>query len=139
MAEPPAGLAELRAVAEAGRDHAFAPSSGLHVGAALRTAAGNVYRGCNVETAQYTLGLCAERTAIVSAIAAEGESMRVRDVVIITDFGAQATPCGACRQMLYEFGPDCVITMIGKEGVTSLTIGDLLPRPFGRDDLPPRP
>ena len=129
------GLAELRGIAEAACENAVAPYSEFRVGAALRTVAGGVFGGCNVETANYTLGLCAERVALVTAACAEGPHMRIAEVVVVISTGQPVAPCGACRQMLYEFGPDCTVTLLGKAGTVTHSIGELLPHPFGAEDL----
>jgi cytidine deaminase len=110
---------------------AYAPYSKFHVGAALLTEAGNVYSGCNVENASYGLTNCAERTAIFSAITAEGPTMRLRAVAVWTDPAIACSPCGACRQVIFEFGRNCVVLFPGENGkVEELRARDLLPSGF---------
>lgn len=109
---------------------AYAPYSKFRVGAAILTAAGNVFTGCNVENAAYGLTNCAERTAIFSAIASEGESMRLRAVAVVNAQNAPCSPCGACRQVIFEFGPDCVVLFQGKNGIEQSTASTLLPAGF---------
>ena len=123
---------ELILLATQMRDRAYAPYSKYHVGAAIRTASGKVYGGCNVENASYGLCNCAERTAIFTAIA-DGERV-ITEVVVATDDGG--SPCGACRQVLSEFvprdGSPCRVTLVDKTGavVRETSIAELLPFAF---------
>lgn len=123
-------MTELLARAEQVAGRAYAPYSGLHIGAALRTAAGNVYEGCNVENASYGLTWCAERTAVTSAVAVEGPGMRIEAVAVYTPDLETCPPCGACRQVLAEFGPDATVAY--REGGEAVrhTVRDLLPHAF---------
>lgn len=118
--------------AKKARERAYAPYSRFHVGAALRAASGKVYRGCNVENASFGLTTCAERVALQTAVA-EGE--RVFDAVAI-DAGTPAPtpPCGACRQVLAEFGVDLRVVLAGSPPKV-LPLSDLLPMSFGPEDL----
>jgi cytidine deaminase len=120
--------------AHAARERAYAPYSRFKVGAALRTRAGKVYRGCNVENASFGLTICAERVALQTAVA-EGE--RAFEAVAI-DAGTvtPTAPCGACRQVLAEFGVDLRV-LLAAEGSApvAMTLSDLLPRSFGPHDL----
>ena len=109
---------------------AYAPYSKFRVGAAVLTAAGNVFTGCNVENASYGLTNCAERTAIFSAIAAEGESMRLRAVAVVNAQNVPCSPCGACRQVMFEFGPDSTVIFQGAKGIEESTTRALLPAGF---------
>jgi cytidine deaminase len=111
------------------RLNAHAPYSGFLVGAALETPTGIIIAGCNVENATYGLTICAERVAIVKAIS-DGERRFVR-IAIVADTDASTPPCGACRQILWEFGGDLEIilaNLIEVKGVYRLA--DLLPLPF---------
>jgi cytidine deaminase len=111
------------------RLHAHAPYSGFAVGAALETASGGIVTGCNVENATYGLTICAERVAVVKAIS-EGERKFVR-IAIVADAEKPTPPCGACRQILWEFGGDLEVilaNLIEIRGVYRLA--DLLPLPF---------
>ena len=113
------------------RDRAYAPYSGFRVGAALRASDGTVFLGCNVENAAYPATICAERTALVSAVAA---GHRVFDAIAVIGSGpGPTTPCGVCRQMLYEFAPDLLVHAAGTDGGSaSFRLGeDLLPHGFG--------
>ena len=110
---------------------AYAPYSKFRVGAAILTEAGNLFTGCNVENASYGLTNCAERTAIFSAIASEGETMRVRAVAVANAQNVPCSPCGACRQVMFEFGPDAVVLFQGQNGTTEeTTTRALLPGGF---------
>lgn len=122
-------LTELIAAAEAARAKAYAPYSGFTVGAALKTAAGRIFTGANVENVSYGLSLCAERVAIAKAVA-EGE--REFDVLVVATEGAgSASLCGACRQFLAEFSPGCrVVTAAGGRVVGDQSLRELLPHAF---------
>ncbi len=127
-------LGELVAAALQVRDHAYAPASRFHVGAAVRTRSGRVFVGCNVENASYGLTICAERAAICAAVAA-GER-EVVAVAIATDLTDPARPCGACRQVLAEFGVGMHVVLVGKAGArVDTTLADLLPDPFTFADV----
>lgn len=121
---------DLRQAACAVRENAHAPYSGFHVGAALRTAAGSVFVGCNVENAAYPEGTCAEAGAIAAMVAA-GER-EIVEAYVVAGSETPVAPCGGCRQKLAEFGAgDVSVTMatvLGDEQVT--TISDLLPGAF---------
>jgi len=109
------------------RAHAYAPYSKYQVGAAVLGKSGRVYPGCNVENASYGLSVCAERVAIFRAIA-EGEP-EITALAVVTENGA--TPCGACRQVLYEFGTAARVILAGKDGTfREVGIDNLLPDPF---------
>lgn len=109
---------------------AYAPYSKFRVGAAILTEAGNIFTGCNVENASYGLTNCAERTAIFSAVAAEGDKMRVRAVAVANAQNVPCSPCGACRQVMFEFGPDAIVFFQGKNGTEETTTRALLPGGF---------
>jgi cytidine deaminase len=114
-------------LAKEARDRAYAPYSGYRVGAALLAGSGKVYTGCNVENASYGLTICAERTAVVKAVS-EGESQIVA-VAVATDDGASM--CGACRQVVAEFGPSAVVYLADGSGtVRETTVEALLPKAF---------
>jgi len=123
-------LAEARAV----RDRAYAPYSGFRVGAALLGASGRVYVGCNVENASFGLTICAERSAVVAAVAA-GET-RFQAVAIVTDSEGPVAPCGACRQVLAEFEPKLEVWSEGGGVQGGWRLDQLLPEPFR--ELPER-
>ncbi len=112
---------------------AYAPYSRYHVGAALEADDGRVFVGCNMENASYGLTLCAERVALGTAIAAGAR--RFRRLVVATDATPPSAPCGACRQMLAEFGKDLVVDAVSPTGARSWRLADLLPASFGPEDL----
>ena len=89
--------------------NAYAPYSNFRVGSTILTERGVQYSGCNVENASYGLTICAERNAIFAAVAAEGSSMKIKAVAVATEKDGPCAPCGACRQVIYEFGPDALV------------------------------
>lgn len=123
-------------VAAAGEalERAYAPYSGFQVGAALLTDDGSRFTGANVENASYGLSMCAERTAVFHAVA-QGVR-RLRAVAVVASNDEPTWPCGACRQVLYEFGPDLVVISEGKGGRREeRSLAELLPEAFGPADL----
>ncbi|HEY1727789.1 MAG TPA: cytidine deaminase [Candidatus Baltobacteraceae bacterium] len=116
---------ELLAAARKAREHAYAPYSNFAVGAALATKAGDVVTGANVENASYPVGMCAERTALFSAVARGHRDFDA--IAIVGPEGVALTPCGACRQALSEFGDMRVV----REGCDDVALRDLLPDAFG--------
>jgi cytidine deaminase len=119
--------------AQAARRHAHAPYSGYLVGAAVETDDGAVYAGCNVENASYGLTICAERAAVCAAVAAGAR--RIRRAVVVTDSDPPGAPCGACRQVLAEFGLDMEVSAVGPERTARWTLRELLPDAFTREAL----
>lgn len=120
-------LEELISAAREVRENAYAPYSHFQVGAALRTASGRIFRGCNVENLSFGLTICAERAAVLAAVAA-GET-RFEAIAVVADSVQPVTPCGACRQVLAEFSLDlrvCSVNLQGKRYES--TIAELLPR-----------
>ena len=111
-------------------DRAYAPYSKFHVGAAILTEAGNMYTGCNVENASYGVTNCAERTAIFSAVAAEGPGMKLKAVAVLNSATMPCSPCGACRQVIYEFGPKALVIYQGNGALSEATAEQLLPAGF---------
>ena len=119
----------LLALARQARLHAHAPFSGFPVGAALETTDGRVVTGCNVENATYGLTVCAERVAMFKAMS-EGLRQFAR-IAIVADTNAPTPPCGACRQILWEFGGDLEVILGNLERETGrFRLKDLLPLPF---------
>jgi cytidine deaminase len=110
--------------------NAHAPYSRFHVGAAILLTNGKIFSGCNVENASYGMTNCAERTAIFSAVARLGPKIEIRAVAVANDHGAACSPCGACRQVIYEFGPDATIFFRGAQGPKQAHITELLPEGF---------
>ncbi len=110
--------------------NAHAPYSKFRVGAAILLSNGKVFSGCNVENASYGMSNCAERTAIFSAVARLGPRIEIRAVTVVNDQGKPCSPCGACRQVIYEFGPDATIFFQGATGPKQAHITELLPEGF---------
>lgn len=120
---------ELIAAARAVRENAHAPFSKFRVGAAVRAASGRVFTGCNVENATYGLTLCAERVAIFKAVS-EGER-KFESVAVVADTDKLTPPCGACRQILWEFCGDAEIVLANLHGKVEVhRMSQLLPKPF---------
>ena len=121
---------DLLAAAAAARANAHAPYSRFGVGAALRTASGRIFAGCNVENASYPVGTCAEAGAVAAMVAA-GER-RIVEVLVLGDVEPPPTPCGACRQRLAEFcAPDVPVHAAALDGVKAThALGALLPHAF---------
>jgi cytidine deaminase len=127
--------ATLVAQALAASSRAHAPYSRFHVGAAVLTASGETFAGCNVENASYGLTICAERAAVCAAVAAGHK--QIVAVAVVTKGGH--SPCGACRQVLSEFGPTMDVIMADAEDasrVTTTTLDKLLPSSFDASSLP---
>lgn len=122
----------IRAALEA-RQGAYAPYSHYAVGAALRTHAGSTFQGANVENAAYPSSMCAERVAIFEAVKRGERDFEA--LVVATENGG--SPCGACRQVLAEFGLDTVVILVGEDGniVSETTAAGLLPDAFTPADL----
>lgn len=123
---------ELLHLAALARQSAYVPYSHFAVGAALRAEDGRIFTGCNVENASFGLTICAERNAVAHAVA-EG-ARRFDAIAVVTENGV--TPCGACRQVLAEFGPAMTVIVADEAGQRRVyTIGDLLPDAFTPDQL----
>jgi cytidine deaminase len=110
--------------------NAHAPYSKFRVGAAILLSNGKVFSGCNVENASFGMTNCAERTAIFSAVAELGPKIEIRAVSVVNDQGVPCSPCGACRQVIYEFGPDATVFFQGAKGPKQAHITELLPEGF---------
>ncbi|MGA2270025.1 MAG: cytidine deaminase [Bryobacteraceae bacterium] len=119
----------LTAAALVARENAFAPYSKFRVGAAIEDSDGRIHTGCNVENATYGLTVCAERVAVLKAVS-EGVR-KFRRVAIAADTDALTPPCGACRQILWEFCGDVEIVLVNPRGKTEThRLKDLFPKPF---------
>lgn len=126
---------ELIRKANEAREQAYAPYSRYQVGAAVLTADGQVFTGCNIENAAFPSSLCAERVAIFKAVS-EGHR-QLRAIAVVTSNGG--SPCGGCRQVMREFGGKQLIVLIADGSGTlleELTLEELLPRSFGPEELP---
>jgi cytidine deaminase len=120
---------DLLAAARAARARAYVPYSHFAVGSALRTNQGTVFAGCNVENASYGLSRCAEQSAILAMVNA-GETI-IQEMVVIGDHIEPVSPCGACRQIIWEFGKDTTVYMLSEAGeVAVLSSRELLPLGF---------
>lgn len=120
--------AELVEAAKKVRENAHAPYSGFRVGAAVRAKSGKIYVGCNVENASYGGTVCAERNAIVAAVAA-GET-EMLDIAVFTDTATPTMPCGLCRQVILELGADARVVAATPTSYRYSTLRELLPEPF---------
>jgi cytidine deaminase len=124
----------LVAAAREARERAIAPFSSFKVGAALRSADGRIFTGCNVENASYGLTMCAERVALFKALS---EGVRAFSaVVVVADTAAPTPPCGACRQLLWEYCGDVPVVMANLDAITARhQMKELLPMPFDAGHL----
>jgi cytidine deaminase len=115
--------------AKKAREHAAAPFSKFKVGAALKTVDGKVFRGCNVENCTYALTVCAERVALLSAIAA-GER-KFSAIAVVTQSETPSTPCGPCRQLMWEYCGDIDVAIANLDGqIEIMKLSALFPKPF---------
>jgi cytidine deaminase len=125
---------ELVSIAASARDNAYAPYSKFKVGAALLCADGRVFPGCNVENGATPVSICAERTALVTAVANGARSFEAIAVIGSGDF--VCTPCGICRQALFEFSSDLRVICAGANGTYEVyALCELLPHAFGPGSL----
>ncbi|MDF2635171.1 MAG: cytidine deaminase [Pelosinus sp.] len=126
-------MKKLIEAAKAGREYAYTPYSNFKVGAAVLTKSGGIYAGCNIENASYGLSNCAERTAIFKAVS-EG-NLELVAIAIVADTKKPVAPCGACRQVMSEFGISKVImsNLQGEEHI--VTLEELLPYSFEKKHL----
>jgi cytidine deaminase len=123
----------LAQVARAARERAYAPYSGYKVGAALLGKNGTIYTGCNVENAAYPSTICAERVAVTKAIS-EGEREFVAIAIATSNAGS---PCGTCRQVMFEFAPEMTVLLVDDVNIAAEhRLSDLLPVGFGPRSLP---
>jgi cytidine deaminase len=127
------GVTDLVARAREAMRNAWAPYSEFHVGAAIEAEDGRVFVGCNVESASYGLTICAERMALGAAVAAGARSLR--RIAVTTEVDPPAAPCGACRQLLAEFGLKLEVIAVGPSTERRWTLGALLPDAFTKETL----
>ncbi len=125
---------ELIGKALEARERAYAPYSGFEVGAALLAVDGRIFTGCNVENASYGLTMCAERVALFKAIS---EGAREFTAIAVACGTSPCSPCGACRQVLFEFAPDLLVIMADAEGkrIKRARLRELFPEGFGPQAL----
>lgn len=116
--------------AEAAREKAIAPYSGFRVGAALLAVSGDIYKGCNIENPSLMMSVCAEKTAILKALTT-GEKV-FKAMAIVSSDDKYCFPCGACRQMIFEFAGNIEIFLAAAEGIRKYSIAELLPHSFKR-------
>ena len=129
---------ELFAAARRAAAHAYCPYSRFPVGAAVLTGIGEIFAGCNVENASYGLTICAERNAVFQAVAQGQGRLVILAVVVYTPTPQPTAPCGACRQVINEFGPDAeVVSICDGTAVIRSRLGILLPDAFGPGNLAP--
>ena len=136
MAPTPIQVKQLVAAARQAAGYAYAPYSNFKVGAAILTSSGKIHPGCNVENASYGLCNCAERTAIFNAVASGEKKLKITCVVVFTPTEKATAPCGACRQVIFEFGPQArVISTCRTSDRIDRPITELLPDAFGPNNL----
>ncbi len=124
---------KLMELASRARENSYSPYSNFKVGAAVLTGSGKIYTGCNIENASYTPTICAERTAVFKAIS-EGEKELLK--IAIVGQGDYTYPCGVCRQVLREFNREIeVLVGSSKDDYRKISLEELLPNSFGREDI----
>ncbi|GAB2506162.1 cytidine deaminase [Arenimonas alkanexedens] len=126
---------DLRAKAALAAANAYAPYSGLHVGASVLANSGKIYSGCNVENGALPIGGCAERAAIAAGVLAEGASFGIAAIAVVARsedmFMPSVSPCGACRQAIIEFGARAEVQFLAQDGTWTIEVAsDLLPHGF---------
>lgn len=126
-------MSDLVARAREAMRHAYAPYSEFRVGAAIEAADGRVFAGCNVESASYGLTICAERMALGAAVVAGARDLR--RIAVTTEVEPPAAPCGACRQLLAEFGLDLEVVAAGPTTERRWRLAALLPDAFTKESL----
>jgi cytidine deaminase len=135
MSLSPLQIRQLAAAARRAARFSYAPYSQVRVGAAVLTASGRIFAGCNVENASYGLTICAERTAVFKAVAAG--QRRLVAVAVYTPTPRPTPPCGACRQVIHEFAPTAtILCTCDSPDRTRIPLDRLLPGAFGPEDLP---
>jgi cytidine deaminase len=132
----PDEYAALQSAARLAASRAYCPYSRYSVGAAVLTDGGEIFAGCNVENASYGLTICAERSAVFQAVAGAAGPLSIRAVVVFTPTESPTAPCGACRQVINEFGPHAeVISICNGTGMLETRLDLLLPIAFGPTNL----
>lgn len=127
---------DLFQAAKKARENSYSPYSGEKVGAAIRLKSGKIYAGCNVENSSYGATICAERTAIQTAVAAEGPKIEIVEVAVVTDHSPAWPPCGLCRQVIAEFGLNSTIHAADLTSIQStMSFKELFPSAFTPEHL----
>ena len=126
-------LQSLARTALKARSYSYVPYSHFAVGAALMTEDGRIYRGCNIENAAYSVAVCAERTAIYRAVSS-GET-EFDAIAVVSDSPNPAAPCGSCLQVMAEFGVSRIIMSNLNGDTEEMTIGELLPKAFSKENM----
>jgi cytidine deaminase len=121
---------QLMAAAREALTSAYAPYSKFRVGAAVLTQSGGIFAGCNVENVSYGLSMCAERNAIASAVLAEGDDTIIKAIAVVNDRNIPCSPCGACRQVIWEFGKTAIVIYQGDNQLEACNATELLPAGF---------
>ena len=120
----------LREAATRARENAFAPHSGISIGAAVLTSSGMIYNGCNIENDSFSLTICAERCAIFKAISEGDTEIRAIAIAFPSDTPESNVPCGACRQVMAQFSVDPIIVVFSQSETNKMRLSELLPLPF---------
>lgn len=121
----------LLSAARTAMKRAHAPYSNFRVGAAVLTDHGEIFSGCNVENASYGLTNCAERSAIFTAVqGTKADKLKIRAVLVVNGNDVPCSPCGACRQVIAEFGENALVIFRGQKDYVEMSIQDLLPESF---------
>ncbi len=128
-------LARIIEVARAASEKAYSPYSNFRVGAAILTEGGAVHTGCNVENASYGLTVCAERNAAAAMVLADPDDRKIRLIAVVSPDAVPCFPCGACRQVLHEFGCEEVIMLEASGTFRLYPFSTLLPYAFGSENL----
>lgn len=119
---------KLLAAAEEAMNRAYSPYSGIKVGAALMDMDGEIHTGCNIENSSYSLTVCAERNAVFKAVS--NGTRRFKGMVVVSDTSQVQSPCGACRQVLWEFNPDLQVVFVSGGETRNYSMSQLLPQAF---------
>ena len=121
---------QLISLAKEAFTKSYSPYSKFKVGAAIMTEDGEIFTGCNIENLSYGLTCCGERTAAYKMVSEKGPQARIRFIAVATEADIACTPCGMCRQVIQEFGPNAIVIHKSEEGYVERTIQELLPAGF---------
>ncbi|MFW9915953.1 MAG: cytidine deaminase [Candidatus Thorarchaeota archaeon] len=120
----------LKEKAIGAQNHAFAPHSGFQVGAAVLAGSGKIFTGCNIENDSFSLTVCAERCAIFKAVSEGERAIKAIAIAIPANKSVNTVPCGACRQVLAQFGDNITLIIVSHSETEIVKLSDLFPRPF---------